>query len=115
MLVYLSRAHPKLNPTSKTQQHIDRGFEILGQLDVCDRQFPVFVLGCEARTDERRAAVLDLVARTERRAASRSFNYCGALVRAVWAQDDLADGGEIGYLDKLSCVMSCCRIVPTFV
>ncbi|KAH8904639.1 hypothetical protein BR93DRAFT_980391 [Coniochaeta sp. PMI_546] len=114
MLVYLNRANPKLSPSSRTQEHVDRGFEIFTQLRSCDRQFPIFVLGCEARSDEQRAVVLDLICRTERGVSSRSFNYCRILLQSVWAQDDLA-GGELDYMDKLSYVISCCKIVPTFV
>ncbi len=114
MLVYLNRANPRLNPASRTQMQIDRGFEIFAQLRSCERQFPVFVLGCEARSDEQRAVLLDLISRTEKGVASRSFNYGRRLSQAVWAQDDLADG-ELDYLDKLSNAMSRCRIVPTLV
>ncbi|OIW26875.1 hypothetical protein CONLIGDRAFT_620932 [Coniochaeta ligniaria NRRL 30616] len=113
MLVYINRANPKLNPASKTQKQIERGFEIFAQLRSCDRQFPIFILGCEARSDEQRAVVLDLISRTEKGVSSRSFNYGRVLVQSVWAQDDLASG-EIDYLDKLSYVISCCKIVPTF-
>ncbi|KAB5542476.1 fungal-specific transcription factor domain-containing protein [Coniochaeta sp. 2T2.1] len=115
LLVYINRANPKLQPAARTQQHIDRAFELFPQVRACDRQFPVFVLGCEARGDEQRAAVLDLIARTERGVSSRSFNYVRILLQAVWAQDDLAAGGEIDYLQKISFVISCCRILPTFV
>ena len=116
LLVYLNRANPKLHPPHRTQQHIDRAFKLFRQVRACDRQFPVFILGCEARSDEQRAAVLDLIERTEGDVSSRSFNYVKILLQAVWAQDDLAGaGGEIGYLQKISYVISCCRILPTFV
>ncbi|KAB5536210.1 fungal-specific transcription factor domain-containing protein [Coniochaeta sp. 2T2.1] len=115
LLVYINRANPKLQPPAKTQQHVDRAFELIPRVRACDRQFPVFVLGCEARSDEQRSAVLDLIARTERGVSSRSFNYVRILLQAVWAQDDLAAGGEVDYLQKISFVISCCRILPTFV
>lgn len=115
MLVYLDRASENLlNKRTKTQQLIDKAFAIFARLDRCVPQFPVFVLGCEARSDEQRAAVLGLISRTEADASSRSFNYARSLVQAVWAQDDLAEG-EIRYWDKLTYVISCCKIVPTFV
>jgi hypothetical protein len=113
MLVYLNRANPKLSPPSRTQQQIDRGFEIFTQLHSCPRQFPIFILGCEARSDDQRAVILDLICKTEEGVSTRSFNYCRELLQALWAQDDLASG-DIDYLDKLSYVICCCKIVPTF-
>lgn len=115
MLVYLNRASGDLlNQSARTKQYIEKAFTIFPLLASCDRQFPVFVLGCEARTDEQRAVVLDLISRTEFRDASRSFNYVRLLTQAIWAQDDLADG-DMDYVDKLSRVITRCSIVPTFV
>ncbi|KAK4233439.1 fungal-specific transcription factor domain-containing protein [Achaetomium macrosporum] len=115
MLVYLNRATENLlNQWPRTQRQIDRAFAILAQLDSCDRQFPVFILGCEAKSDEQRAVVLDLTDRAEKGVSSRSFNHVRRLLQAIWAQDDLAEG-DINYWDKLSYVIGCCRIMPTFV
>jgi hypothetical protein len=36
-------------------------------------------------------------------------------LQAVWAQDDLANGNNISYRDKLTSVMSHCLLVPSFV
>jgi hypothetical protein len=115
MLVYLSRASDNLlHQSARTQQHIDKAFAILAQLGSCDRQFPVFVLGCEARSDDQRAVVLDLIARTEQGSASRSFTLARRLLQASWAQDELGKG-EVNCWDKLSCIISCCKILPAFV
>ncbi|KAI0879962.1 fungal-specific transcription factor domain-containing protein [Annulohypoxylon maeteangense] len=115
MLVYLNRASENLlSQTTKTQHQIDKAFSIFSQLDSCDRQFPIFILGCEARGDDQRAIILDLITKTEKKASSRSFNYVKILLQAIWAQDDLANG-HINYCDKLNYVISCCAIVPSFV
>lgn len=115
MLVYLNRASGNLlNQSHKTQQAIDKAFSIFSALDSCGRQFPIFILGCEARSDDQRAVVLDLMSRTERKVSSRSYNYARLLLQATWAQDDLGNGNT-DYWDKLSYVISCCRIMPPFV
>ncbi|GAB1319906.1 Fungal-specific transcription factor domain-containing protein [Madurella fahalii] len=93
---------------------IDKAFGIFATLGSCERQFPVFILGCEARNDDQRAVVLDLISRTEKNISSRSFNLVRLLLQALWAQDDLADGNT-NYWKRLSYVISCCRIMPTFV
>ena len=118
-LVYLNRVSGPLldDQPLRTQQRIDKAFAVLSQLSSCERQFPVFVLGCEARTDNQRAIVLDLISKTEDNVASRSFNQVKLLLEAIWAQDDLVDGqhGDLSYWDKLSSTMSRCANPPCFV
>jgi hypothetical protein len=118
VLVYLNRMSEfqPANQRVRTQQHIDRAFTLLGLLGSCERQFPVFIFGCEARCDEQRAVVLDLIARTEKSVASRSFEHVRLLLQAIWAQDDLAERGfDYEYADRLSRVISRARIMPMFV
>ncbi|XXH02444.1 hypothetical protein Hte_008819 [Hypoxylon texense] len=115
LLVYLHQLSGKLlDEPAKTQQRIERAFALFSRIDSCERQFPVFILGCEARTDEQRAVILDLISRTEKNVSSRSFLHVRLLLQAVWAQDDLADR-ELHYWDKLSSIISCASILPTFV
>lgn len=114
-LVYIHRASKNLlGQESQTQKDIDQGFLLLSEMDACERQFPIFVLGCEARTDEQRGIIMDLISRTEKRVTSRSFNHVTVLLHAVWAQDDLA-GLQINYWNKLTSVISRCAIVPSLV
>jgi hypothetical protein len=118
MLVYLGRAcENQLNQpviALRTAQHVKTAFALVPQLSSCERQFPVFIMGCEARTDEQRVAILDLVSRTEKKSSSRSFNQVKHLLQAIWAQDDLAVG-DISYWDKLTSIITSCLVTPTFV
>ena len=115
-LIYLDRtSNSLLDQPLKIQQHIDKAFAVFSQLDCCERQFPLFVLGCEARTDEQRAIILDLISRTEANAASRSLSYVNLMLQAIWAQDDLVDEPRnLNYADKLGFTMSRCAIPPCF-
>ena len=113
--VYLHRATGDLlGQSARTQQQIERAFTLISQLGSCERQFPVLIIGCEARTDDQRAIILDLISRTENSVSSRSLNHVKTIVQAVWAQDDLAEY-ELNYWDKLSSIISCCSIVPSLV
>ena len=115
MLVYLNGIFADmLNQVTKMQQHIDKAFSIFSRMSSCHLQFPVFVLGCEARRDDQRATVLDLMAKTESSGSSRSFRQVRVLLQAVWAQDDLVEGG-INYRDRLDNVISRCINLPTLV
>ena len=115
MLVYLNRVSGNLlDQSARTQQQIDKAFALFSQLSSCERQFPVFILGCEARTDYQRAIMLDLISRTEKRLSSRSLNHVKILIHAIWAQDDLSDR-NLDYEEKLSSIISCCSIMPSLV
>jgi hypothetical protein len=115
MLVYLHRStEDLLGQAGKVQEYLDQAFAMLSALSACERQFPIFILGSEARTDHERAIVLDLMARTESRKSSRSLVHAKLLVQAVWAQDDLADV-KLEYLKKMTAIISCCSIVPSLV
>ncbi|KAH8697006.1 fungal-specific transcription factor domain-containing protein [Talaromyces proteolyticus] len=115
MLVYLNRATKNLLETGdKTQERVERGLSILFKLGSCKPQFPLFILGCEAKTDLERCTVLELMAKTETMASSRSHFYIKRLIQAIWVQDDLANGG-LDYMVKLSAIISSCTILPSFV
>ncbi|OQE03170.1 hypothetical protein PENSOL_c001G05336 [Penicillium solitum] len=114
-LVYLNRAFGNtLESAAETQQRVERAFSIFSELSSCERQYPLFILGCEARTDAERCIVMDLISRTEKGDSSRSLFITKKLIQAIWVQDDLSQG-EIDYTGKLSAIMSCCTILPTFV
>ena len=115
ILLFLNRSFETLiDQPRRMQQHVDKAFAILPRLSSCKQQFPIHVIGCEARTDEQRAVVLDVISRTEM-SSSRSLNYCKRILETVWAQYDLADGTNIGYRDNLTVVISHCLIVPSFI
>lgn len=113
--IYVNRVSENLlGQASRTQQRIDEAFTLLSRLPSCERQFPIFILGCEARTDDQRAIILDLISRTEKNITSRSFNHVTLLLHALWAQDDLADS-ELNYWHKLTSIISRCTVVPSLV
>jgi hypothetical protein len=101
----------------RMQQHIEKAFAILPRLfSGCKAQFPIYIIGCEARTDVQRAIILDAISRTEEMSSSRSWNSFKRILQATWAQDDLANADDnINYRERLSLVLSHCMIVPCFV
>lgn len=111
-LVYLEKASGNtLCPAEQTRIRIDRAFEIFPQLRSCERLLPLFLLGSEARTDDERIVVLDLLARSEQ---SLLYKCTRLLIEAVWTQDDLAER-ELVYVEKLGAVISICDVMMTFV
>jgi hypothetical protein len=115
MLIYLNRVTENmLNQASKIQEYIDDAFTLLDELDSCKPHFPMYVIGWEARTDEQRTTVLQLLERNKRDPSSRSLFHVEALVQAGWAQDDLSDT-ELNYWDKVTTLVSVCSTMPSFV
>lgn len=116
MLLYLNRSSEGLiDQPIRTQQQIDQAFVILPRLSSCRQQFPIYIIGCESRTDEQRAVILDVILRTETLSSSRSFNHCKRLLQASWAQDDLAEWNNISYRSKLTSTIGLAEFVPAFV
>ncbi|KAL8942492.1 MAG: hypothetical protein Q9216_001636 [Gyalolechia sp. 2 TL-2023] len=116
VLLYLNRSSEGLIvQPMRTQEQLDQAFFILPRLSSCRQQFPIYIIGCESRTDEQRAVVLDVIHRTEKLSSSRSFKHCKQLLQAFWAQDDLAEWNNISYRSKLSSTIGLAEIVPAFV
>ncbi|KAI1127402.1 fungal-specific transcription factor domain-containing protein [Nemania abortiva] len=119
LLVYLSRAISDILPelVNKTERHIEKAFSLFSSLEYCDRQFPLLVLGCEARNEEDRVVFLDLISRTQGRSQAAPLAQVETLVKASWAQSDLADhaGLAFDYIEKLNALISSCKVMPTFV
>ncbi|KAK7885159.1 hypothetical protein LTR67_010650 [Exophiala xenobiotica] len=115
ILVYLHRITDNiLNQATRTQAYIDRAFELFASLSACERQFPLLILGVEARSDAERAIVLDLLARTEETISSRSTIHCTILIHAMWAQVDLGNE-EFNYGETMTSLITSCINVPSLV
>jgi hypothetical protein len=114
-LVYLERMSTEFScPSEKITQTVDTAFRMLRELETCQWPFPLLIFACEARGDEERMVILDLISKTERKAHVRSLESLKTMVRFVWTQDDLADE-PVGYADKMSALMSISDSVPSFV
>jgi hypothetical protein len=115
-LVYLERASRNFSGQStKLDQWVEDSFSILTNLDTCQHPFPLFILGCEARTDSHRIAILDLIANTEELLHVRNLQEVRELIQSMWVQEDLDVNGEVGFIEKLNLVLSCSGVVPGFV
>lgn len=118
VLVYVARVcEGRFGEARDLRPLLERGFAQLGRLAACERIFPVFVLGCEADTDERRVATLALLRRTEDRTQVRSLDCLRRGLESVWIQDDLHADQDVrlDYVNKLNAVISSSPAPPVFV
>lgn len=81
----------------------------------CSQMFPLLMIACEARTDERRASILKCIERTES-AQNRDLSRIKGEVKAMWTQQDLyADLELLGKYDSmLSAVISSHMSLPSY-
>lgn len=115
-LIYLKRASPD-NPREKSRlpEWIERAFEILPLLEHCQWPFPLLILGCEARTDDQRTMILDLISNTERSIPFRKLDSIKMMIQRIWVQNDLVEE-EFNYVQKLGVVLSSAhRSIPALI
>ena len=115
-LIYLYRGAQRLPPgSSKVKTVVNAAFETAARLEACDRAFPIFIIGCEARFDEERLQMLDLVRKTQASGTVGNIAQAQQLMEAVWRQDDLDTENEMDYVKVLEAVISMSRELPSFV
>lgn len=71
-----------------------------------------FIIGCEAHIDDQRSKILGMY--PDKRSLGRS-NYpfdASGLIKAFWNLDDLDTCGKLGYVEKLSGVISASPFLP---
>jgi hypothetical protein len=113
LLVYLERTARNFSGHSaKLTSYVDEAFEVLSRLETCISPFPLLILGCEARSEERRMIILELMDDIDTQ--SQSLQGVSRMLQAIWTQDDLATERELDYAMKLDTVISSYPIMPTF-
>jgi hypothetical protein len=116
VLVYLERvgrASSRFSP--KVSQLLEQAFCILEKLDFCERPWPLFVIGCEARSDKERALVLDVLDRTKSVRGCGSLKSVIVLIRMTWVQDDLHGENELSCFARYNAVLGAFAHIPVFV
>ncbi|KAK2612013.1 hypothetical protein QQS21_001978 [Conoideocrella luteorostrata] len=83
----------------------------------CPHFFPLFILACEARTDERRTAILNLIDRNSLRDAGRSKTWLRDIIQPIWAHQDLHEDSDllVNYVGAMNATISSTNSVPSFV
>ncbi|KAL6691247.1 fungal-specific transcription factor domain-containing protein [Trichoderma pleuroticola] len=95
---------------------IDRAFCLIRKLSTCERSFPLLILGSEARNDEERMLLLELVHKSEAKHNDSSLMRTRVGLEMVWSQQDLeADEDEysdLSYLHRLDTVIGSSCTLP---
>jgi hypothetical protein len=113
-LIYLERVLKPSPTNGRLERWSAEAFDILRQLDICERPFPLFFVACEATTDEEREVVISLLKRTHKRSNQRRLHLIEHMIQSMWVQNDLvSDMGERNYVDALNTTMSSSQLLPT--
>ncbi|KAF2452770.1 fungal-specific transcription factor domain-containing protein, partial [Lineolata rhizophorae] len=100
-LIYLERLSKNFSGLSaKVDAWVDEAFRVVAELDTCERPFPLFIVACEAKTDERRDMVFELLDRTAAENRSRPLDRVKRMLEVLWVQDDLVIGEDLDYAKK---------------
>ncbi len=90
--------------STKIESVIDNVFAGPLPAHVCGHFFPVFILACETRTDEKRTAILNLIDGIERNAQIRGVERLRNTIQSIWVQQDLYADSDllVNYLGMMS-------------
>ncbi|KAH8705764.1 fungal-specific transcription factor domain-containing protein [Talaromyces proteolyticus] len=115
-LIYLERVSSNFSGQSNMiSSHAERAFQLLETIKDGQVPFPLFVLGCEAKTEGRRILILDLIEKAGKISRSRSLAGLHRMVQAAWTQDDLVEhDNDLDYVLKLDAIITSNNIIPTF-
>lgn len=115
--IYLIRASQSpWDPAANLEPLIDAAFSGPVQYCSCEHFFPLLILACEARKDEQRVAIINLIERTQRDTRIRSIQGVKDTIQSIWVQQDLHKDDDVlmDYLDMMSSVISSSNSVPSF-
>jgi hypothetical protein len=108
-LIYLVRASQSpWEPSVNLDSLVERAFSIPARGHICGHFFPLFILACEARREEHRALILNVIDRIDNDAHMRSIKAYRAEIQSFWAQQDLHADSDLvmNYLSVMSAVIS---------
>ncbi|KAF2972199.1 hypothetical protein GQX73_g1501 [Xylaria multiplex] len=117
MRIYLARvSRDPIEPPVNLDSLVDSTFAGPVQDCYCRHFFPLLIIACEARTEEQRAAILNLIDRTENSGYVRPMRTFRAQAQSFWLQRDLhADSDLIpNYLHLMRAAISSNSSLPSY-
>ncbi|PVH98335.1 hypothetical protein DM02DRAFT_596200 [Periconia macrospinosa] len=116
-LIYINRAVHHVSETEFRHKRLVReGILLLDELVTCQNAWPLFIIGCEAVTEEQRLVIMDVFERSrqDKRRRSSHIHLIQYMVEAVWKQQDLDEENKIDYLTIIDAVVGGIPYVPPF-
>ena len=115
-LVYLHRGGRRAREGFQpTESILKKAFSIIEQLEYCETVWPLFIIGCEARSDEQRVLIHETFSKCLKRRDTDNIRSIGKMIQASWIQDDLSEDEEIDYQLKINALISANTVLPIFI
>lgn len=90
-LLYLQRVVPTMGDDVRRADYLDRAFATLKELSVATSPWPVFITACEARTEEERIYILEVLDQMDEVRNIGNVCVMRSIIEAVWKQQDLRE------------------------
>lgn len=110
-LIYIGRKSKQLGRSSNLEELVEEAYLILPKLEHCNKPFPLYIFGLEARTDDRRLLILGIIDRSIEKLNAYNLLSLRDTLSSSWVQDDLNVKGN-AYRDGNGCYLSASIYVP---
>ncbi|CAI6014018.1 unnamed protein product [Clonostachys chloroleuca] len=117
-IIYLYRASQGfLQSSEEIESLANRAYSMTNEWPCCFHFFPVLILSCEARTEERRLWILRLLKSSGHGPGGRELQALRIAVQSLWVQQDLHADSDvlINYYGLISSVVSSSSSLTPFV
>ncbi|KAK6209288.1 hypothetical protein LQW54_006392 [Pestalotiopsis sp. IQ-011] len=93
--LYLQRAHNTAQVHELRPLYLQQAFAVLRSLETCTSPWPLFVLACEADTDDQRIDILQALDRMDSERHIGNIRVLRDIIEVFWKQQDMhADTGQ---------------------
>ncbi|EED21071.1 hypothetical protein TSTA_083040 [Talaromyces stipitatus ATCC 10500] len=115
VLLYIERTSNGTSdrPTIKNTEWTCAAFDIFSRIDSCNKPFAYVVFGCEARTDQDRTIILDVLDRTIESKANGLLHPLRDVMIKTWVHDDLKATVTLTEMSAEALCSSSCLILST--
>lgn len=93
-LLYLQRVVPIMGDEVRRATYLQQIFTALGTLRVATSPWPVFITACEARKEEERIHIVDVLDRMDKVRNIGNVRVMRGIIEMIWKQQDLRDASD---------------------
>lgn len=93
-LLYLQRVAPDTGDEARRATYLRQAFAALGEIPVATGPWPVFVVACEARTDEERIYILGTLDKMNEVRNVGNVRVMRTILETIWRQRDLQETSD---------------------
>jgi hypothetical protein len=93
-LLYLQRVVPATGDEVRRATYLRQAFAALGEVPVATGPWPVFIVACEARSDEERIYILETLDRMDKVRNVGNVRIMRTILETIWKQRDLQENTD---------------------